>query len=215
MRILRARYRDGEELLRHYQPSLPAGGLFYPTREAIAVGEPVVVEVRFPALRDRMMFRGAIAWRRTGRHRTKLRAGLGIEFLPVEADRRDFLLAVARGEQVEMVVRRHRRLPVDLEVRWRVLADRTWFDSRIEDISPGGAFVATSETRPPGTELVFDVTPPGNLVPLQIAARVAWVRAERGYGVEFRSRDAGGARRLRELVRRLERDASPVAAASA
>jgi Tfp pilus assembly protein PilZ len=205
MKILRARFRNGEEFLRNYQPALPTGGLFFPTREALEVGAPLVVEVRFPALRDRMMLRGLVAWRRPGRHRTKLRAGVAIEFADSEIDKRDFLLAVARGDRTDMVVRRHRRLPVDLDVAWRVASDRTWIRSRIEDIGAGGAFVSTSELRPPGTEIVLDVVPPGSLVPLSIAGRVAWVRQDRGVGVEFRWRDAGGARRLRELVRRLER----------
>ncbi|MSP62453.1 MAG: hypothetical protein EXR72_19395 [Myxococcales bacterium] len=215
MRILRARYHDGEEMLRHYQPSLPHGGLFYPTREAMAIGELLVVELRFPALRDKMMMRGMVVWRRSGRHRTKLRAGVGIEFHQHEAERRDFLLAVARGEKVSMVVRRHRRLPVELPVAWRVAEGRSWFKSHFEDISPGGAFVATSEVAPFGTDLVLDVMPPGSVMPLEISARVCWVRPEHGVGVEFRWRDAGGARRLRELVRRLERmEIQPVGASA-
>ena len=80
MRILRARYRSGEEMLRHYQPSLPGGGIFFPTREAIPLGEPVLIELRFPELCNKQLLRGFIAWRRAGKHRTKLRAGLGIEF---------------------------------------------------------------------------------------------------------------------------------------
>lgn len=212
MRILKARYRDGDELLRHYQPSLSQGGLFYPTREAISVGEAVIVEVRFPALRDRVMLRGSVVWRRSGRHRTKLRAGIGIEFLESEVERREFVLAIARGEDVSMVVRRHRRLPIALDVSWRVASDRQWHKSHFEDISPGGAFVATDAACAPGTDVVLDLIPPGGLVPLQIAARVAWVGSGRGVGVEFRWRDAGGARRLRELVRRLETGVESTAA---
>ena len=204
MRILRVRYRDGDDLLRHYQPSLAFGGLFYPTREAIPVGDPVIVELRFPALKDRVMLRGLVAWRRSGRHSAKLRAGIGIEFRESESERREFVLAVARGEDVSMVVRRHRRLPVNLPVTWRVVAGRASHQSRFQDISPGGAFVVTDEPCPLGTELVLDLVSPGAEQPLQIAARVAWLGKRGGVGVEFRWRDAGGARRLRELVRRLE-----------
>ena len=207
MRILRARYRSGEEFLRHYQPSLPGGGLFYPTREAIPLGEPVLVEVRFPELCNKHLLRGFIAWRRAGKHRTKLRAGLGIEFLPAESKRRDFCIAVAKGEIAEMITRRHRRLPVTLTADWRVVLDRESHKSHIEDIGPGGAFLRTTEFLPPGTEIVLDVTPPGSLRPLEIAGRVAWTRhteGEEGIGIEFKARDAGGTRRLKELVRRLE-----------
>ncbi len=207
MRILRARYQNGEDFLRHYQPSLGSGGIFFPTREAVPLGEQVVVEVRFPGLANKQMVRGSVAWRRAGKHRTKLRAGLGIEFHAAEAKRRDFLIAVAKGEIVDMITRRHRRLPVQLTASWRVVFDRETHLSHVEDIGPGGAFLRTTQFFPPGTEIVLDVTPPGSLRPLEIAGRVAWTRhsdGEEGIGIEFRSRDAGGTRRLKELVRRLE-----------
>jgi uncharacterized protein (TIGR02266 family) len=207
MRILRARYQSGEDFLRHYQPSFPGGGIFFPTREAHPPGEQVIVEIRFPGLANKQMIRGAVAWRRAGKHRTKLRAGLGIEFHAAEAKRRDFLIAVAKGEIVEMVTRRHRRLPVQLTASWHVVFDRARHVSHVEDIGPGGAFLRTTQFFPPGTEVVLDVTPPGSLRPLEIAGRVAWTRhtiGEEGIGIEFRTRDAGGTRRLKELVRRLE-----------
>ncbi|HEY7958291.1 MAG: PilZ domain-containing protein [Polyangia bacterium] len=207
MRILRARYQSGDDFLRHYQPSLTGGGLFFPTREAMTLGDPVVLEIRFPGLANKQMIRGFVAWRRAGKHRTKLRAGLGIEFHNAEARRRDFLIAVAKGEIVEMVTRRHRRLPVQLVANWRVVFDRETHHSHIEDIGPGGAFLRTTEFLPPGTEIVLDVTPPGSLRALEIAGRVAWTRhsdGEEGIGIEFKARDAGGTRRLKELVRRLE-----------
>src|SRR5262245_27437635 len=114
MRILRARYRNGEDFLRHYQPSMQGGGVFFPTREAVALGTAVLVEVRFPGLCNKQLIRGFVAWRRAGKHRTKLRAGLGVEFLASEKKRRDFVVSVAKGEIVEMITRRHRRLPVTL-----------------------------------------------------------------------------------------------------
>jgi hypothetical protein len=63
------------------------------------------------------------------------------------------------------------------------------------------------EFLPPGTEIVLDIMPPSGLRPLAIAGKVAWTRhttGEEGLGVEFKTRDAGGTRRLKELVRRLE-----------
>lgn len=207
MRILRTRFDSGEEFLQHYQSSLPGGGVFYPTREVVPLGEEVVVEVRFQGLSNKQMLRGFVAWRRAGKHRAKLRAGIGVEFHAAETRRRDFLLAVAKGEIVEMVTRRHRRLPVRMVANWRVVCDRDQHQSTIEDFGPGGAFLRTTDFYPPGTEIVLDVTPPGSLRPLEIAARIAWTRhsdGEEGIGVEFKSRDAGGTRRLKELVRRLE-----------
>ena len=50
--------------------------------------------------------------------------------------------------------------------------------------------------------------PPGATAPQVIEGRVAWARntpGAEGVGVEFRCRDIGGMRRLRELVKRIER----------
>jgi Tfp pilus assembly protein PilZ len=207
MRVLRARYRTGEEFLRHYQPAFLTGGLFFPTREVLPVGEQVVVEVRFPQLCNKTMIRGQVAWCRGGKHRAKIRAGLGIEFQPTESHRRDFLLAAAKGQGRAVVVRRHRRLPVMLSAGWRRTHEREVHKSQVEDIGPGGAFLRASERLPLGTDIVIDVVPPGSVRAIEIACRVAWARqvpGEDGFGVEFRCRDAGGARRLKELVRRLE-----------
>ena len=207
MRILKARFRSGDEFIENYLPALPGGGLFYPTREQIPVGTDLLVEVRFPELANRQMMRAFVAWRRPGRHRTGLRAGLGLELQAQESRRRDFLLAVAHGEVQDMTARRHRRLPVALIAAWRVALDRETHSSHVEDIGPGGAFLRTTEFLPAGTEIVLDITPPGSLRPLAIAGRVAWSRhttGQEGLGVEFKTRDAGGTRRLKELVRRLE-----------
>lgn len=209
MRIIRARYRDGSEFLRHYQPAFEGGGIFYPTREALDPGHPVLIEVRMPHLPQRLMLRGTVVWRRQGRHSTKLRAGLGIEFHQADATRRDFLLAAARGEIPEVPPRKHRRLPVDMPAEWRVPNDRVSHNGLLEDISIGGAFIRTSAPASPGTDVVLELVPPGSVMPLAIAARVAWCRrteGDEGFGMEFRSRDAGGTRRLKELVRRLEEE---------
>jgi Tfp pilus assembly protein PilZ len=208
MRILKARYRNTGEFLAHLQSSFASGGIFYPTREPIPVGENVVVEVRFPELTDRQLLRGFVAWRRPARHRQKIRAGVGIEFLPTEKSKVDFLTQLAKGELERPVApRRHRRLPVELGVSWRVKEERANFSSKLDDIGAGGAFIRTTESPTPGTPLVLEVLPPGAAVPLSIEGRVAWARQEpgsEGFGVEFRCRDTGGLRRLKELVRRLE-----------
>ena len=48
---------------------------------------------------------------------------------------------------------------------------------------------------------------------MAFTARVAWTAAqgpEAGFGVEWRARDAGGGKRIRELVRRLTSTAGAV-----
>jgi Tfp pilus assembly protein PilZ len=97
MRILKARYRSGKDFIEWYQASFSNGGLFFPTREHVTVGEAVMVEVRFPELGDRMLLRCYVAWRRSARVREGTPAGVGVEIDGSERSKRDFLLQVARG----------------------------------------------------------------------------------------------------------------------
>lgn len=208
MNIIKAKYRDGQAFLRAYQENFLHGGIFVPTRKKIELGTSVVADVRFPDLRNTLMIRGIIAWRRAGKRRTKLRAGLGLEFLASESKKRDFLVGVANGQIVDIIQRRHRRLPVEIRVDWRGKSDRSWQISSVEDIGEGGAFIRTTSFQPVGSSVILEITAPGGERKIPIEGVIAWTchtPDEEGMGVEFRCRDLGGARRLKELVRRIER----------
>ncbi|MEK6607224.1 MAG: PilZ domain-containing protein [Myxococcota bacterium] len=206
MRLIRVRYRSGQNFLEHYENTFVYGGVFYPTREALQVGTPVAIEIRFPGLTNRVLIRGSVEWRRAGRHSLGLRAGLGIAFAGADVARRDFLLRVARGEVPQAVVvhRRFRRFPVNTPAHWRDKAATSARAGTIADIGPGGAFVSDGTSLPsPGSDVVLTITPPGASLPLDVEGRVAWVRAANGFALEFKTRDVGGLRRIKEVVRRL------------
>lgn len=209
LRVLRLRFRRGEEFDRSYLVAFSSGGIFYPSREALPVGTSVVVAIRVGALREWVVLRGSVAWRRAGRHREKLRAGLGIEFHPGDTAKRDFLLSISRGRVLAAVPRRHQRLPVQpsIEVAWRNSFETVHHRSRLLDIGPGGARLSADSPPIAGTDVVIDLLLPGAQSSLPVAARVAWVKPPEAnateVGMAFRWRDAGGARRLRELCRRL------------
>jgi Tfp pilus assembly protein PilZ len=194
MTILKAHFASGAPFLEDCKP--------------LAIGEPVVVSIRLGKRRSPMLLRGHVAWRRPGKHRTKTKAGIGIEFLPSEAQTRDYLIAVARGDSSEMVARRHQRLPVDLPVTWQIPGALQDNAGVLRDIGRGGAFVRTQDPAPGQTDVVLKVSPPGAEIAMPLSARVAWVGrqpgGEHGFGVEWRARDAGGTRRIKELVRRIE-----------
>jgi Tfp pilus assembly protein PilZ len=211
MRILTARFPSGSDFLDRYEDAFAYGGLFLPTRQVLDPGELVIVDVRMPALRDHMLIRGMVAWHRRGKRAENLRAGLGVEFLASEQDSRDYLLSLARGEADAAAQRRHRRLPTELRVGWRVPEDTRRYQSYVDDISIGGAFLRTAEPPPAGTALLLEIIPPGGTAPQTIECRVAWARhcpGAEGAGVEFRCRGVVGMRRLRELVRRIEQTPS-------
>jgi Tfp pilus assembly protein PilZ len=209
MRLLLARFRGRAELLERTLTGRVNGGLFLPTRRVIEPGEAVLVDIRLAELRDHLLVRGIVVDRQRGRRNDGVRAGLYIEFLASEAGKRDHLLALARGEESPAAgQRRHRRLPIELRVDWRVPNQTERHISLVDDIGIGGAFLRTSELPPQGTPVVIELRPPGANMAQSIEGRVAWHRATPGHegvGVEFRCRDIGGMRRLRELVRRIER----------
>jgi Tfp pilus assembly protein PilZ len=213
MTILKAQFPTGTGFLERFLPELANGGIFFPTRRLLAIGEQVAVAIRLGRRRSPTLIRGKVVWRRPGKHSTKIKAGIGIEFLETEAQSRDYLLGVARGDAEEMVARRHQRLPVELPVMWQVqgvLQDKAGI---LRDIGRGGAFVKTEEPLPSESDIVLMVSPPGAEVAMPLSARVCWkghTGGQNGFGVEWKSRDAGGNRRIKELVRRIEAQGAPV-----
>jgi Tfp pilus assembly protein PilZ len=212
MTILKAQFPTGTGFLERFLPELANGGIFFPTRRLLAIGEQVAVAIRLGRRRSPTLIRGKVVWRRPGKHSTKIKAGIGIEFLDSEAQSRDYLLGVARGDAEEMVARRHQRLPVELPVMWQVqgvLQDKAGI---LRDIGRGGAFVRTEEALPSEPDIVLMVSPPGAEVAMPLSARVCWkghTGGQNGFGVEWKSRDAGGNRRIKELVRRIEAQGAP------
>lgn len=207
LKMLNAKYPTVDEFLSSYQSMLLNGGVFIPTRFKHERGSPVLVEVRFPGLKSKVLIQGKVAWRRAGKRSASLRAGVGIEFLPTERRKRDYLLGVAQGTIVDRARRRHRRLPVQLNVDWREKSTNTWYSSLTEDISEGGLFIRSDHLLSPGSSLVMELLAPGGQRKISVegvVARISNDESERGMGIEFRARDMGGARLLREIVRRIE-----------
>jgi len=99
-------------------------------------------------------------------------------------------------------------LPIDLPMHWQVPGSIQDNPGVLRDIGRGGAFVMTEEPIR-GNDVVLKVAPPGAEVAMPVSARIAWVApgqsSEPGFGVSWRARDAGGTRRIKELVRRMER----------
>lgn len=213
MTILKTLCRTESEFFDRYLSDLAGGGLFIPTRMALPIGEQVVVSVRIGPRADPVLLRGSVAWRRPGKHSTKTKAGIGVEFLPSEKHGRDYLVALARGD-ASVSARRHQRLPIDLPMHWHVAGSVEDRPGVLRDIGRGGAFVKTNELVQ-GREVILKVIPPGAEIEMPVSARIAWVAPgdEAGFGVSWRARDAGGTRRIKELVRRMERLADQTFAA--
>lgn len=200
--ILKTRFRSKREFLEAYNEDLPEGGLFCPTTRALEEDDPVVVEVHFPGLPNKMMVRGRVVWWRSALPRLRVRAGAMVSFLEEERDKREFIVETAQGRRTDGVKRRHPRIPVEMEVTWRRTDDPTDHAGRLRDISVGGALLLTHQQLTADEEVILELVIPGGQRPIAIAGRVTYC-TEGGCGVKFSYRDGGGSQRLREVVRRL------------
>ena len=203
MEILKVRFRTNSEFDEHYQSEYPGGGLFCPTTSALDEGQDVVVELSAPALPNKVLIRGQVRSWRPALPRLRVRAGAFVEFGEKECDKRDFIVATISGELENPPKRKHVRLPVDIPVRYRIDGSAEFVDVQMQEVSVGGAMLATECPLDLDTDLVLEITPPGAVRPISISSKVGYHLPNGGTGLKFVYRDAGGSRRLRELVRRL------------
>jgi Tfp pilus assembly protein PilZ len=203
MEILKVRFRTNTEFDEHYQSEYPGGGLFCPTTSALDEGQEVVVELSAPALPNKVMIRGQVRSWRPALPRLRVRAGAFVEFGEDETNKRDFIVGTLHGEIENPPKRKHLRLPVDIPVRYRMDGSADFSDVQLQEISVGGAMLATPDPLDLDTDLVLEIMPPGSVSPIAITSKVSYHLPNGGTGLKFVYRDAGGSRRLRELVRRL------------
>lgn len=198
--------RSRQEFLAGYDGSFAHGGVFCPTRGKATKGAPATVTVNLGRRQPPLVLSGRVAWRRPGRHLQKIRAGICIEFLPSEKPKVDYLMDLAKAGDTVRSRRRHERLPVEVPVNWHTPGAAGPARGVLRDIGRGGAFIKSNAPAPSDAEVVLELSPPGAQVAMEFTARVAWTADEgpdAGFGVEWRARDAGGGKRIRELVRRL------------
>ena len=110
---------------------------------------------------------------------------------------------MATGDVKLTARRRHVRLPVLVEIRWRRREHRDFQTAALSEISEGGALLLTQDRPAVDEEVIIEITPPGSARPLEILAVVRNDQNEEGVGLEFMARDMGGVHRLREVIRRL------------
>jgi Tfp pilus assembly protein PilZ len=147
-----------------------------------------------------------VAWRRPGRNLDHVRAGVGVAFAFSEKPKLSFLFEQSDGGSPVKSRRRYERVKLTLPVVWRAEGLGEPVEGTLRDVGRGGAFVRTKQLIDSNTEVVLEVSPPGAAVAMSFAGRVAWINRsgdDLGFGLEWRARDAGGGRRIKELVRRL------------
>lgn len=203
MVILKLRIRTADEWRELAPGESVAEPVFVPTTDELESGQNVIVEISSQLLPNKVLIRGAVQSWRPALPRMRVRAGATIELVSEEQVKLTFLHEVFAGKRTDVPRRRHHRLPVSVNVRYRLTNSSTWLDSGLSEIGVGGALLTTETPIPIDTELTLEVVPPGAAAPISIACRVSYHVPNGGSGLRFVSRDGDGDRRLRELIRRL------------
>jgi Tfp pilus assembly protein PilZ len=202
MQILKARFRGREDFMEAYQGDKPNGALFVATTTPLDTSEDVIVELVCDGLPNKVLIRGTVTAWRPALPRLRVRAGATVEFAAEEDDKRRFILAALAGE-VKPPKRKHTRIPVSVQVRFRLPGSAEQIQGQLTEISVGGALLKSHIPKPAmGTEIVLEVLPPGGQAPMAITGRVAY-HTPSATGLKFIYRDGGGSRRIRELIRRI------------
>jgi len=185
-----------------YQGDKPNGALFVATTTPLDTSEDVIVELVCDGLPNKVLIRGTVTAWRPALPRLRVRAGATVEFAAEEDDKRRFILAALAGE-VKPPKRKHTRIPVSVQVRFRMPGSAEQISGQLTEISVGGALLKSHIPKPPMvTEIVLEVLPPGGQAPMAITGRVAY-HTPSATGLKFIYRDGGGSRRIRELIRRI------------
>ncbi len=203
MEILKVRFRTNDEFDDNFDNELPNGGMFCPTTTPLTEGQQVIIELSVPALPNKVLIRGTVRSWRPALPRLRVRAGATVEFDDAETEKRDFICETVAGTRGPSPRRRHTRLPVRVQVRFRSDGDAAFKDCELTEISVGGAMLNTEQPLPLEMDVLLEITPPGAVSSIQISGKTTYHGKEGGTGLKFIYRDGGGSRRLRELVRRL------------
>jgi Tfp pilus assembly protein PilZ len=196
MRLVTLAYATADDFLASYDDR-DGGTISVRTRTDGTIGEKLLVELSFPGLPNRALLRAMI---------TSITFEHGLRFVIDEADAstRDFLLSIARGDNVVVGAHRdHTRFPTTLRARWSVSGATDREETTIvEDLSAGGAFVQAPHPPDVGAEVELTIAVPVGPT-LETSGHVAWVRHGKspGFGVDFDALVGDSGRRLRALLR--------------
>ncbi len=174
-----------------------------PTREALVPGDPLQLEVSIGPLVDEVEMSGVVQFMRPAPAGETPTAVVRIE--PSHLHRARYLQAVLEGERAASA-RAHRRVQVDLAVRWRSNGSRHL--SRLHDLSRGGAFVVSRTLPPVGTTVELELDGASALTIAGVVTRVREDPRRPGFGMCFKLSDRTCAAALSEVIRAHE----PVAA---
>ncbi len=183
-----------------------AARLCVPTPLSLRVGDEVSLEISFGVMVDEAVLPATVDAVGVATTQPGVDGSSEVVFsVPLtEAGRVDYVRQVLSGAR-SAAARRHRRINVDLEVRWTWNGSR--YASRARDLSHGGAFIESRVLPKLGAKVDVELRLPDALTALALGAEVAWLRTRdgtSGFGVSFKLPDRGAAARLHNAVRECE-----------
>lgn len=203
MRKIRCHYPSADSFVEALASQPEPNSLQAFTTDAFDPGEEVLLEVYFPGLPGKMMVRAIGQQWHPARPRLRVRAGGVLRCTGSEWRKLEFLRQVGEGGLELTARRKHVRLPVMVEVRWRRQGSTDFSLAALSEISEGGALLLSRDPPERGEDVIVEIMPPGSERPLEVLAVVRNTSNPEGVGVEFLARDMGGVHRLREVIRRL------------
>ena len=182
-----------------------AARLRLPLRETVRLGEQVSLEISFGPMVDEVTLPAIVDAIDEADDEADNGALLVTLSIPLtERDRAEYVQQVLSGTR-SAAARRHRRVSVDLEVRWTWNGSR--YASRARDLSHGGAFIESRVLPTVGAKVSVELRLPDATPALALGAEVAWLRTRAGapgFGVSFKLPDRSAASRLHDAVRECE-----------
>jgi Tfp pilus assembly protein PilZ len=171
------------------------------TKARFEAKEPVVLEIGFPGLPNRVLMRATFVGA-SG-------ADADFEILPSEDHKRDFLVAVASGRaQAKAQKRLHRRFPMRLPARFVVDGQDVPLrgDATTDELNAKGLFLKTSRSLPEGARVTVVLDPCDGSAEMEFSGRVIYTRKEKdedesGVGVQFDKLTSDDRKRLRRIIR--------------
>jgi hypothetical protein len=196
MKILFAQFDSARNFLDNFD--VDSGHLSVPTRAVLTQGDPVIVEIGYPGLPNRVLSRGRYLSHDADKGLCVVELDAGQE------GKREFLLKVARGEVPPSWRRKHRRFPIRLPAKVQEQGTSIKSDAQTEDLGGGGVFLRTSTLLPENAKVAVSLDPCDGSPALTLHGTVAWVRADAGIagiGVGFEDLSTDEMKRLRVFMR--------------
>ncbi len=162
--------------------------------------EEMILEIGFPGLPNRILVRAeALGPDGAG--------GQQFRILADDADKRDFLVAVADGTATASWKRKHRRFPIRLPARFVVEGQEESVplrgDAEIEDLGSGGVALKTARSLPDGARVTIVLDPLDGSPEIEFDGHVVWNRQDES-GIQYDTLGGEDMKRLRRLIREVK-----------